>query len=304
LSPDVLKEFTPRQLNDLRREMERVRRNFEKALPRFFPERKSIPPLLFRAMRYSTFSGGKRLRPILLILTGKACGEKITSLLPAAAAVEFVHTYSLIHDDLPSMDDDDLRRGRPTSHRVFGEGPAILAGDALLTLAFQTLSSHYEGGLCRRLTSELSFAAGAAGMVGGQVLDIESERKGRGPRDVREIHMRKTAALIAASVCMGAIVAGASEKEIAILTRYGRKIGLVFQIIDDIMDEEKEVGTVGKATGKDRARGKMTYPTVFGIDGSRRRAEKLTREALRALEGMPRLRILRALALLLLERQR
>jgi geranylgeranyl diphosphate synthase type II len=231
-------------------------------------------------MRYSVFSGGKRLRPVLCLTTAQACGAPLESALPAACALELIHTYSLIHDDLPAMDDDDLRRGRPTSHKVFGEAIAILAGDGLLTLAFGVLAqSASPPETVVRLVRELAEAAGAAGMVGGQAADMMSEGKIVDGRTLEYIHAHKTGALLRASVRMGAVAAGAPEATLLHLTRYAEDIGLAFQIMDDLLDASELAGA-----GGDIAHQKATYPALYGEEASRRMIENLTRRALDELE--------------------
>ena len=255
------------------------------ALKRFLPDEKTPPGELHRAMRYSVFAGGKRLRPALCLLAGRMVGGRVSALMPAACALEMVHTYSLIHDDLPAMDDDDFRRGKPTSHKVFGEALAILAGDALLTLAFETVSRRTKDDtLAAELTRELSIAAGSDGMVGGQTFDILSEGKSPDAGLVEEIHRRKTAALIRASVRMGALVGGASKRELRDLTRFGEAVGLLFQVTDDLLDELGDDRRMGKRLHKDAERGKQTYPRVHGVEKSRALAEKLAAKAERALK--------------------
>ncbi len=248
------------------------------------------PPALWEAMRYSLLAPGKRLRPLLVILAAEACGARDADALPAAAAVEMIHTYSLIHDDLPAMDDDDLRRGLPTCHKQFGEATAILAGDALLTLAFQVLADHYPPQTAAGCVRELARGAGAAGMVGGQVEDLAWERKdASGPAHSLEalenIHARKTGALFRASLRMGAWCArgeqggGPDPSLVEALDAYGRAFGQAFQITDDLLDVEGDPAHTGKRVQKDAARGKLTYPGFLGVAESRGRAERLCQEA-------------------------
>jgi geranylgeranyl diphosphate synthase type II len=260
------------------------------ALNRYLPPEDELPVSLHRAMRYSVFAGGKRVRPILMLAACDAVGGDCQGVMPAACAMEMIHTYSLIHDDLPAMDDDDFRRGRPTSHKVFGEAVAILAGDALLTEAFILLGR--EEGLplldaSRRLAalSEIARCAGSRGMVGGQVVDMESE--GRHDIDlatVQYIHTHKTGALIKASVRAGALLGGGNAEQVAALTRYGEAIGLAFQIADDILDIEGTTEELGKDAGSDQARGKATYPAVMGLADAKERALELMELAVAALE--------------------
>ncbi len=235
-------------------------------------------------MRYSVFGGGKRLRPALAIMTCDALRGMRANVLPSAAAIEMIHTYSLIHDDLPAMDDDDFRRGRPSCHKAFDEATAILAGDGLLTLAFETIATHTnDARLVGALVKELSIGAGHAGMVGGQQLDLAGSKRS-GPAELQAIHRRKTAALLTSSVRLGAIAARATPSQLASLTTYGRSLGLAFQIVDDILDETGTVVQLGKTPGKDARQGKATYPALYGIEESRQRAARLIDGARRALQ--------------------
>ena len=274
---------------DLAAYMAERARAVDEALGRFLPAESAPPETLHRAMRYSVFAGGKRLRPVLVIAGAEAVGGNMAAVMPTACAVEMIHTYSLIHDDLPAMDNDDFRRGSPTNHKVFGEAIAILAGDALLTLAFRLLADSApegpDGG--RRLHDvlvEIADAAGSAGMVGGQVADIESEGKKVGAETVDYIHTHKTAALIRASICAGAILAGGTEAQLSALSLVGRDLGLAFQITDDILDVTATTAELGKTAGKDQAQQKATYPAVHGIEASRSRAAALVTEAQWALD--------------------
>jgi geranylgeranyl diphosphate synthase, type II len=244
----------------------------------------TVPPqTLHRAMRYSLMAAGKRLRPVLVLTAGEALGAGLGDLMPAACAIEMIHTYSLIHDDLPAMDDDDLRRGRPTCHKAFGEAIAILAGDALLTQAFNVLSSHAPAGDVGRqirVIREVAIAAGTVeALIGGQVADIENERQVVDPSTLEYIHRSKTGALIRASVVVGGIIAGASEEQLATLGRYGERIGLAFQVADDILDVTSTSEAMGKTPGKDQAAQKATYPAVHGLEASQVRARELVDEA-------------------------
>lgn len=255
------------------------------------PVETDLPFSLHKAMRYSTFAGGKRIRPVLLLAACEASGGELSEALPAACAMEMIHTYSLIHDDLPAMDNDDFRRGNPTNHKVFGDAVAILAGDALLTQAFILLSSPFFASNTPHdrilaVIHEIASAAGSRGMVGGQVVDMESE----GLKDldlptVQFIHTHKTGALIRASVKCGAILGGADERQISAMTRYGEAIGLAFQIADDILDIEGTTAEIGKDAGSDQARGKATYPAVIGLNESRKRAAELLEIAIDAISG-------------------
>lgn len=259
-------------------------------------------------MRYSLFSGGKRIRPILALASGEAVGGPIARILPFACALEMIHSYSLIHDDLPAMDDDDLRRGKPTNHVVFGEGMAILAGDGLLTEAFRVMA---EGALQRgldrsaalRAVREVAAGAGAAGMVGGQVADLEAESKKPTRTLVEYIHTRKTAALIRAAVRVGALVGGARRGQFARLDRYGAAVGLAFQVADDILDVEGGTDKTGKRAGRDAELHKVTYPAAVGMDKAKRRARVLLDEALDALQSLgPPAEPLRQIARFIVER--
>jgi geranylgeranyl diphosphate synthase type II len=254
-------------------------------------------------MRYSVMAGGKRLRPILVLLGARAGGGREEDVVGVACAVEFVHTYSLIHDDLPAMD-DDYRRGRLSCHKEFGEATAILAGDALHTLAFETIAAcapdaarvpDMVGLLCR--------AAGTRGMVGGQVDDLASEGAPPDVDAVRSIHERKTGALLNASLRLGAVAVGADPATLERLDRFGRGLGLAFQIVDDVLDEEGDASHLGKTPGKDRRTGKLTYPAAVGIDASRREARSLVTGGEASLEGLPGAGLLRGLAQLVLERR-
>ncbi len=261
----------------------------DEALERHLPRESELPVSVHRSMRYSIFAGGKRIRPVLMLAACEAVGGTPDLALPAACAMEMIHTYSLVHDDLPAMDDDDFRRGRPTNHKVFGEAIAILAGDALLTEAFILMSSpEYAAkvGPSRLLPviNEIGFCAGSRGMVGGQVVDMESEgQKDIDLATVQYIHTHKTGALMKASVKAGAILGGAEGEALAAMTRYGEAIGLAFQIADDILDIEGTTEQIGKDAGSDQARGKATYPAVMGLADSKRRAHELVEIALESL---------------------
>jgi len=228
---------------------------------------------VYEAMRYMVLGGGKKLRPTLVLLATEACGGSADAAMPAACAVEMIHTYSLIHDDLPSMDDDDLRHGRPSCHKQFGEAMAILAGDGLLTEAFHVLATQVEdAAMSRRLAAELSRAAGAVGMVGGQAADLKAQRDGGDERLLSIIHRCKTACLIEASLAMGAISAGAGEHLERSLRACGTHLGLAFQIADDVLDASASTDVLGKTAGKDATAGKLTYVALFGLDAARTRA--------------------------------
>jgi geranylgeranyl diphosphate synthase type II len=254
-------------------------------LERVLPSPGAHVPRLAEAMRYSALGGGKRLRPALALGAAEACGGAAEIALPVAVAVEMIHAYSLIHDDLPAMDDDDFRRGRPTSHRVFGEALAILAGDALLTQAFEVLAADGAIPPERRVAiiREIAVAGGPAGLVGGQAADLEGEGRDLSLPELEFIHARKTGALILASVRCGAIAAGAAGARLADLSEYARRVGLCFQIVDDLLDVEGDPAATGKGTGRDSTRRKATFPAVFGLEASRQRAAELVAESLDAL---------------------
>ena len=262
----------------------------DEALERYLPKEEELPFSLHKAMRYSVFAGGKRVRPILMLAACEAVGGTVSQALPAACAMEMIHTYSLIHDDLPAMDDDDFRRGNPTNHKVFGEATAILAGDALLTEAFILLSidgsaSAVSPAARLQVIREIAVSAGSRGMVGGQVVDMESE--GLSDVDfatVQYIHTHKTGALLKASVRAGALLGGATPEKLDALSRYGAAIGLAFQIADDILDIEGTTEEIGKDAGSDEARGKATYPAVIGLAESKLLAAELIDRAFSSLE--------------------
>jgi len=275
---------------DIKSYLQKKKELVDKALESLVPPAKTFPPAVFEAMRYSLFAGGKRVRPILAVAAAEALGAKTAGLLPAAGALELIHTYSLVHDDLPAMDDDDLRRGRPTCHKVYGEAIAILAGDGLLTMAFEALSDP------RRLKAipaprllaiirEIATASGVFGMVGGQVVDIQSEGKEMDLPTLEYIHTHKTGALIRASVRVGALYARAGERQFAALSRYGELVGLAFQIADDILDLTGKEEEIGKDVGSDLEKGKMTFPGFYGLEESRRRAVEVVDKAVAVLKG-------------------
>jgi len=249
------------------------------ALERHLPSEAAPPLTIHRAMRYSVMAGGKRLRPILVIAGAEAVGGAATMVMPTACALEMIHTYSLIHDDLPAMDDDDYRRGRLTNHKVFGDAIAILAGDALLTLAFRLIADNADlvsdPRVIRDVVAEIADAAGTVGMVGGQVVDIESEGKAISAETLEYIHRHKTAALIRASLRVGARLAGGDAKAVAAITEAGGDLGLAFQIVDDILDVEGSLEELGKTAGSDERKQKATYPGIHGREASRRQAKML-----------------------------
>jgi geranylgeranyl diphosphate synthase, type II len=270
---------------DIDRYLENEQVKINEALGNCLPD--NAPAAVINAMRYSLEAGGKRLRPILTIAVAKTLGNVSENLYTLACAVEMIHTYSLIHDDLPAMDNSDLRRGKPTCHRIYGDAVAILAGDALLTLAFQLVSQfgmrEERAVQANRISAELAAAAGAAGMIGGQILDLEAEGSDPTLEQLELISALKTGALIRASVLSGAIASNASDREIKALSAYAESCGKAFQVVDDILDYEGNREDLGKPTGADLARRKATYPALLGIDGSRVLAEKLYDEAINAL---------------------
>ena len=273
---------------DLPRYLDEQRRAVDEALDRYLPPADAYPPRIHEAMRYSVLAGGKRLRPTLVIAAAEAVGGQMDDVIPTACAFELIHTYSLIHDDLPAMDDDDYRRGRPTSHRMFGEAIAILAGDALLTHAFGLVAANVASGKVpaeafARVVLEMAEAAGTGGMIGGQVVDIQSQGGAVSGETLEYIHTHKTGALIRAAVRAGAVLGGASESALSALTTYGERVGLAFQIVDDILDVEGSLETLGKTAGSDRRKEKLTYPGVHGVAASKTRAAALIREARAAL---------------------
>lgn len=292
---------------DLKQYLEARRLMVEEALEGALPQQDGPETRVVEAMRYSLFAGGKRLRPILCLAASEAVGGDLKAAMPAGCALEMIHTYSLIHDDLPAMDDDDLRRGKPTNHKVFGEAIAILAGDGLLTEAFVLLSD-YNSLLPERAVQVIGVIAEAAsyrGMVGGQVVDILSQNKRADLETVQQMHSRKTAALIAAVTESGALTGKGSEAQVAALARYGRAIGLAFQIADDILDIEGDTELLGKTTGADEARGKVTYPAAVGLERSRQTANEMVNDALAALEGFDdRANPLRSLANYIITRKK
>lgn len=248
----------------------------DRALDHWVPVESTDPASIHKAMRYSLFAGGKRIRPILAIAAARAVSDSPDGIENAAATLELIHTYSLIHDDLPALDNDDLRRGRPTCHKVFGEAMAILAGDSLLTLAFEVLSRLplIDAERKIRLVEELARASGTVGgMIGGQVNDIEGEKKVPTAFLLESIHKAKTGALLRASLRMGAIYAGAAPEELSALSQYGEHVGLAFQIVDDVLDIEESSEKLGKTAGKDAAQQKITFPAVYGLERSRQMAE-------------------------------
>jgi geranylgeranyl diphosphate synthase type II len=256
------------------------------ALDRFMPKAKVRPATIHAAMRYSVFAGGKRLRPVLCLAAAEACGGEVFNALAPACALELMHTYSLVHDDLPAMDDDDLRRGRPTCHKVYGEGMAVLCGDALLTESFivlaQTAATKRYG--TRDYVTELAVTGGSQKLIGGQVMDLEGEGKKLTKRDLVRIHEAKTAALLTSALRLGGMTANATPAKLEALTKFGHALGLAFQVIDDILDVTQSTEVLGKTAGKDEAVEKSTYPAILGLEASRKEAARLTKAAMDALK--------------------
>ena len=277
------------------------------ALDQFLPSESTKPATIHKAMRYSIFAGGKRIRPALCLAAAAACGGNENAALPLACAMECIHTYSLIHDDLPGMDNDDYRRGKLTNHKVFGEGIAVLAGDALLTFAFEVLGKakgwpRYDH---RQLLQELGIASGSLQLIAGQVADLEGEGKKTSAKDLQYIHERKTSALLCCSVRLGGMSANCAPAQLKALTRFGYNVGLAFQVIDDILDVTQTSETLGKTAGKDTKAQKATYPSIVGLAKSRKIAEQLTAKAFAALKPFgKRADALRGLAEFLLKRDR
>ena len=295
---------------DLKAYLAKKRARVDAALQDCFFESEALTSDLEKAMQYSLFAGGKRLRPILCIAGAEAVGGTENDILPVACALELIHTYSLIHDDLPMMDDDDLRRGKPTNHKVFGEPIALLAGDGLLTEAFTVMTSpeisdRVPPQTLVRAIHLIARAAGYKGMVGGQVVDIQWEGRPADLEVVRFMHAHKTGAMITASVACGAMLAGAGDPALTSMTAYGEKIGLAFQISDDILDIEGDSETMGKRSGADEEKGKMTYPAVLGLEQSRMIQRELVQgaiEELREFDG--RAEPLRQIARYIIERKK
>jgi len=302
---------------DIKKYLQEKKEIVDSALEKYFLNRPDsageavFPNSLHKAIQYSLFAGGKRIRPILSMAAFEAIGGRGDKILPFACALEMIHTYSLIHDDLPALDNDDYRRGKPTCHKVFGESIGILAGDALLTEAFKLMTdraiqefSIRDGGSILDVINEVAQAAGMSGMVGGQVLDIESEGKEVDFPTLQYIHTHKTGALILVSVRVGAKLGGASEETLKALTHYGERIGLAFQIADDILNVEGEAALLGKKTGSDLSRGKATYPVLLGLEESKRRAKELVELAVKAIESFgPEAEPLQEIAWFILSRE-
>jgi geranylgeranyl diphosphate synthase, type II len=293
---------------DLKTYLEDRRVVVDTALDRVLPPESTPPANIHRAMRYSVLAPGKRLRPILVIAGAEAIGGRADRVLDTACALELIHAYSLIHDDLPAMDDDDYRRGRLTNHKVFGEAMAILAGDALLTLAFRLIALEaarvVSPAAVGAVVAEVAEAAGTAGMVGGQVVDIESEGKTISPEMLDYIHLHKTAALIRVALRVGAMLGGGRSEQVEVIGQAGHALGLAFQIVDDILDVEGSLAELGKTAGSDERKQKATYPSLHGLPASKARARELIEETKRLLSPLgPAAEPIRALADFVLERR-
>lgn len=278
---------------NFKEELESRKNIIEDSLRKFISQSSEYPDLLKKSINYSVFAGGKRLRPILTLVSCETLGGEVEYAIPFACAIELIHTYSLIHDDLPAMDNDTYRRGQLTNHKVFGEAIAILAGDALLTLAFKIISEQdnldrFDPSLTLKIINDIAFFSGIDGLIGGQAADIQSEGKIVNKETLNYIHSQKTGALITAAIRAGAIAAKASDKNLKLLTQYGEKIGLAFQIIDDILDIEGIEEEIGKETGSDKKSDKATYPKCLGMDVSKIKANQLVEEALIILQNFGR----------------
>ena len=275
-------------MSDLKSWLKAQQQIVDAELKRQLPRENVRPVTIHKAMRYSIFAGGKRLRPILCLAAAEACGGEIENALAPACAVEIMHTYSLVHDDLPCMDDDDLRRGRPTSHKVFGEGVAVLCGDALLTEAFTIIAQtpNTKRYTAREYVSELAITGGSRKLIGGQILDLEGEGKSLTKKQLIQIHEAKTAALLTSSLKLGAMTANATPKKLEAVTEFGYNLGLAFQVIDDILDVTQTTEQLGKTAGKDEVVDKSTYPAVMGLEKSKVEATKFTQKALDALKPL------------------
>jgi geranylgeranyl diphosphate synthase type II len=307
MSPKTPPRNLSSQVFDLTQFLETCTASVNAALDRFLPSEKTPPATIHKAMRYSLFAGGKRMRPALVLAAAEACGGRASDAMPLACAVECIHTYSLVHDDLPAMDDDDYRRGKLTNHKVFGEGIAILAGDALLTQAFEIASqckswprySH------QQIVLEIAKASGSLQLIAGQVADLEGEGKKTSAAQLKYIHERKTSALLCCSARLGGMSANCSSAPLAALTDFGYHVGLAFQVIDDILDVTQTSEKLGKTAGKDTKAQKATYPSIVGLEKSRRIATELTDKAFAALKIFKgRAVALEALAEFLLKRDR
>ncbi|WP_341479078.1 polyprenyl synthetase family protein [Heliobacterium chlorum] len=294
---------------NLKAEMKLMIQQVDEALGRYLPSEETYPAVIHKAMRYSIFAGGKRLRPILVLAGCRAVGGDEEKVLSAACALEMIHTYSLIHDDLPAMDDDDLRRGMPTNHKVFGEATAVLAGDALLTRAFglvaeEALREGHEPARVLQVIAELAEASGTMGMIGGQVVDMESENRQIDLSTMEYIHRHKTGALIRSSLRIGAILGGGTDEEIRALSEYGDYLGLAFQITDDLLDIQGDQEKIGKPVGSDEKNNKATYPSLLGIEKAQEEACRVVQAAQESLQMFEeKADILRELAKFLLVRE-
>lgn len=277
-------------MSELKAYLREQQRTVDAALQRFLPRSSVRPSTVHRAMRHPVFAGGKRLRPILCLAAAEACGGPIEDAIPPACAAELIHTYSLVHDDLPCMDNDDLRRGQPTTHVVFGENVAVLAGDGILTEAFAIIAQTPENKRYRTrdYVTELAFAADSRRLIGGQVMDLEGEGKDLTKAQLVRIHEAKTAALLTSSLRLGGMSANASPSRLQALTDFGRSLGLAFQVIDDILDVTQSTEKLGKTAGKDAEVSKATYPAILGLEKSKQEAHRLTRKALAALKAFGR----------------
>ena len=273
-------------MSDLKPWLKAQQKLVDAELKRQLPRENVRPATIHKAMRYSIFAGGKRLRPILCLAAAEACGGEVEHALAPACAVEIMHTYSLVHDDLPCMDDDDLRRGRPTSHKVFGEGVAVLCGDALLTEAFTIIAQTpaTKRYTAREYVSELAITGGSRKLIGGQILDLEGEGKSLTKKQLIQIHEAKTAALLTSSLKLGAMTANVTPKKLESIETFGYNLGLAFQVIDDILDVTQTTEQLGKTAGKDEAVDKSTYPAVIGLEKSKEEAARLTKKALDSLK--------------------
>jgi geranylgeranyl diphosphate synthase, type II len=291
---------------DIKTFLSESRKLVDQYLEALLPGINETPATIHKAMRHSVFAGGKRVRPILVLASGESLAGDRNTLLHLGAGIEMMHTYSLIHDDLPALDNDDLRRGVPTCHKIFGEATAILAGDALMTRCYQVLTElpNLTDSARLRIIREISYATGTVnGMIGGQVVDLESEGKPVNAQVLEYIHHSKTGALLSASVRCGALAAGAGDKELQILTQFGDRIGLVFQIVDDILDVTASSEILGKTAGKDEKVQKATYPALYGIEASRKKAKELVDSALEDVSSLgPEADPLRNLALFIIRR--
>ena len=298
-------QSTATQSDDARSILKRHGSATEAFMRKALQRQADAPRKLIEAMEYSLMAGGKRLRPTLVLESAIACGGDVNaSTLAAAAAIELIHTFSLVHDDLPAMDNDDLRRGRPTNHKVYGEAMAILAGDGMISLAFELIATDAEPAVAAKLIAELAHATGPQGMIGGQVLDMEGEQKSLKLEQLQQLHRMKTGALLVSACRLGALSTNASTSQVSALAEFGRHLGLAFQIVDDLLDVTASAEQMGKATGKDAAKGKNTYPALLGVDETRRQAKTQLDEAMQSLKPLgSAAEGLRGLAAFVVERQ-